>query len=79
SRNDASLFVSRFGSSRSSHRAAFDATRRRLRRTVFDSCARRRRCAAADSHGSPFRCAAISSTRAAALAPQVTRGLPRRR
>ncbi|WP_203562490.1 type VI secretion system protein TssM [Burkholderia pseudomallei] len=75
SRND----ESRFGSSRSSQRAAFDTKRRRLRRTVFDSCSRRRRCAAADSHGTPFRYAAISSTRTAPLAPQFTRGLPRRR
>ncbi|MBM5631810.1 hypothetical protein GSH01_18320 [Burkholderia pseudomallei] len=75
SRND----ESRFGSSRSSQRAAFDTKRRRLRRTVFDSCSRRRQCAAADSHGTPFRYAAISSTRAAPLAPQFTRGLPRRR
>ncbi|WP_200888313.1 type VI secretion system protein TssM [Burkholderia pseudomallei] len=79
SRNDESRFESRFGSSRSSQRAAFDTKRRRLRRTVFDSCSRRRRCAAADSHGTPFRYAAISSTRAAPLAPQFTRGLPRRR
>nr|WP_080288330.1 Ig-like domain-containing protein [Burkholderia pseudomallei] len=79
SRNDESRFESRFGSSRSSQRAAFDTKRRRLRRTVFDSCSRRRRCAAADSHGTPFRDAAISSTRAAPLAPQFTRGLPRRR
>ncbi|WP_221174253.1 type VI secretion system protein TssM [Burkholderia pseudomallei] len=75
SRND----ESRFGSSRSSQRAAFDTKRRRLRRTVFDSCSRRRQCAAADSHGTPFRYAAISSTRTAPLAPQFTRGLPRRR
>ncbi|WP_218645363.1 type VI secretion system protein TssM [Burkholderia pseudomallei] len=79
SRNDESRFESRFGSSRSSQRAAFDTKRRRLRRTVFDSCSRRRRCAAADSHGTPFRYAAISSTRTAPLAPQFTRGLPRRR
>ncbi|WP_195760378.1 type VI secretion system protein TssM [Burkholderia pseudomallei] len=79
SRNDESRFESRFGSSRSSQRAAFDTKRRRLRRTVFDSCSRRRQCAAADSHGTPFRYAAISSTRAAPLAPQFTRGLPRRR